>query len=308
MAAKSGLGTKKTGLGKKGMDTLIPAKINKEKTAAAGAAASDKNGMLLPIDKVEPNKDQPRKEFNEDALEELADSIKQYGVIEPLVVVKRDNYYMIVTGERRWRASRLAGLKEVPVVVKDLTDLEIAEISLIENLQREDLNAIEEALAYKRLIEEFHMKQDEVAEKVSKSRTVIANSVRLLKLAEKVQQMIIDKMITTGHARALLGIDNQEEQIKLAEEVYDKGLTVRETEKLVKAAQNKKAAAGKTPAAPAIDSRTEAIYHDLEEEMKKIFGTKVSIATKDAKSGKVEIEYYNTDELDRIIELIRGIK
>jgi len=306
MAAKSGLGTKKSGLGR-GLDKMIPAKINKEKEAPKGETVASKEGFLLPIDKVEPNKDQPRKEFKQDALDELADSIKQYGVIEPLVVVKRDDYYMIVTGERRWRASRLAGLKEVPVVVKDLSDQEIAEISLIENIQREDLNAIEEALAYKRLIEEFHMKQDEVADKVSKSRTVIANSVRLLKLADKVQQMIIDEMITTGHARALLGIDNIEEQIKLAEEVYDKRLTVRETEKMVKNAQAKKNVSSKTPAA-AIDSRTEAIYHDLEEEMKKIFGTKVSIQTKDAKTGKVEIEYYNTDELDRIIELIRGIK
>lgn len=297
--AKTG---KKSGLGK-GLDALIP-----EKNTAAKKAVSvepSKEGVMLNIDKVEPNREQPRKNFDEDALTELADSIKQYGIIEPIVVVDKKDYYQIVSGERRWRAARIAGLKEVPVVIKDLTEQQIVEISLIENIQREDLNPIEEALAYKRLLEEFHMKQDEVAERVSKSRTVVANSVRLLKLDERVQNMIVDGKITTGHARTILGIESKEGQFALAEKVFDERLSVRETEKLVKQAQREKIAP--KPKASPIDSQTEAIYRDLEEEMKKKFGTKVAIVAKDTQKGKVEIEYFSSDELDRIIELIRSI-
>ena len=298
-AAKTG---KKSGLGK-GLDALIPEKNTTAKKTTT--AEPSKEGVMLNIDKVEPNRDQPRKNFDEDALAELADSIKQYGIIEPIVVVDKKDYYQIVSGERRWRAARIAGLKEVPVVIKDLTEQQIVEISLIENIQREDLNPIEEALAYKRLLEEFHMKQDEVAERVSKSRTVVANSVRLLKLDERVQSMIVDGKITTGHARTILGIESKEGQFALAEKVFDERLSVRETEKLVKQAQREKIAP--KPKATVIDSQTEAIYHDLEEEMKKKFGTKVSIVAKDSQKGKVEIEYFSSDELDRIIELVRSI-
>lgn len=297
--AKTG---KKSGLGK-GLDALIPEKNTTPKKAASGEPS--KEGVMLSIDKVEPNRDQPRKNFDEDALSELADSIRQYGIIEPIVVVDKKDYYQIVSGERRWRAARIADLKEVPVVIKDLTEQQIVEISLIENIQREDLNPIEEALAYKRLLDEFHMKQDEVAERVSKSRTVVANSVRLLKLDERVQNMIVDGKITTGHARTILGIEDKEGQFALAEKVFDERLSVRETEKLVKQAQREKIAP--KPKTAAIDSQTEAIYHDLEEEMKKKFGTKVAIVAKDTQRGKVEIEYFSSDELDRIIELVRSI-
>lgn len=172
---------------------------------------------MVNINKVEPNKEQPRKNFDEDALLELSESIKQFGVLQPLLVVDRKDYYEIIAGERRWRAAKMAGLKKVPVIIKDLTEQEIVEISLIENIQRENLNPIEEAIAYKRLLNEFNLKQDEVAERVSKSRTAVTNSMRLLKLCDKVQQMVIDDMISTGHARALLGITDEEKQYTLAQ-------------------------------------------------------------------------------------------
>ena len=183
---------------------------------------------------VEPNRDQPRKKFDEDAILELADSIKQFGVLQPLLVRKNKDYYEIIAGERRWRAAKQAGVKEVPVIVKEYTEQEIVEIGLIENIQRENLNPIEEAMAFKRLLEEFNLKQDEVAERVSKSRTAVTNSMRLLKLDERVQQMIIDDMISTGHARALLAIDDKDEQYNLANRIFDEKLSVRDTEKLVK--------------------------------------------------------------------------
>ena len=197
-----------------------------------------KEEIKLRISEVEPNREQPRKKFDEDALLELSESIKQYGVLQPLLVQKRDGYYEIIAGERRWRAAKMAGLKEVPVVIKDFTDQQIVEISLIENIQREDLNPIEEALAYKRLLTEFKLKQDEVAERVSKSRTAVTNSVRLLKLDPRVQQMVIDEMITTGHARALLSIEDKEQQYKIAMQVFDQKLSVRDVEKLMKTMQN----------------------------------------------------------------------
>lgn len=181
----------------------------------------------MKINEVEPNRDQPRKNFDEDALLELSDSIKQFGVLQPLLVRKRKDYYEIIAGERRWRAAKLAGVKEVPVIVKEYTDQEILEIGLIENIQRENLNPIEEAIAFKRLLEEFNLKQDEVAERVSKSRTAVTNSMRLLKLSDKVQQMIIDDMISTGHARALLAIDDPELQYTLANKIFDEKLSVR---------------------------------------------------------------------------------
>lgn len=300
---------KKGGLGK-GIDSLIPNKVSKS-TESAKAETGVKNekvveGVLVNINRVEPNREQPRKNFDEDALQELSESIKQFGVLQPLLVQDKKDYYEIIAGERRWRAAKLAGLKEVPVIIKDLTDQEVVEIALIENIQRENLNPIEEAFAYKRLLTEFNLKQDEVAERVSKSRTAVTNSMRLLKLNEKVQQMVIDDMITTGHARALLGIDDSEKQYMTAQKIFDEKLSVRETEKLVKKIQREKDNPTVKEGAK-IDPKMEAIFHDLEEKMKAILGTKVAINQKDEKKGKIEIEYYSMDELDRIIDLLRTI-
>ena len=303
------MATKKRGLGQ-GIDSLIPNKVNANKETEtvkvnAGSEKNETDGIFVNINKVEPNREQPRKNFDEDSLVDLSESIKQVGVLQPLLVLDKKDYYEIIAGERRWRAAKLAGLKEVPVRIMNLTDQEVVEISLVENIQRENLNPIEEAIAYKRLLTEFHLKQDEVAERVSKSRTAVTNSMRLLKLDERVQQMVIDDMITTGHARALLGIEDAEKQFATAQKIFDENLSVRETEKLVKKIQNNKdiPVEKKKVSDPAM----EAIYHDLEEKMKSILGTKVAINKKDDQKGKIEIEYYSMDELDRIIDLIRTI-
>ena len=298
---------KKKGLGK-GLDSLIPdnksmKSVTSEKTVESKEDAAAKSGVqVMKINEVEPNRDQPRKNFDEDALLELSDSIKQFGVLQPLLVRKRKDYYEIIAGERRWRAAKLAGVKEVPVIEKEYTDQEILEIGLIENIQRENLNPIEEAIAYKRLLEEFKLKQDEVAERVSKSRTAVTNSMRLLKLSDKVQQMIIDDMISTGHARALLAIDDPELQYTLANKIFDEKLSVRETEKLVKEIKNPKMPKEKKPVANSF------IYQDLEEKMKSVFGTKVSIASKGKGKGKIEIEYYSDDELEHLFDMMMSIK
>ena len=298
---------KKNGLGK-GLDSLITNKVNNAKTTTATIKPAVKKdekvveGILVNINKVEPNREQPRKNFDEDALLELAESIKQFGVLQPLLVQQKDDYYEIIAGERRWRAAKLAGVKEVPVIEKEYTDQEILEIGLIENIQRENLNPIEEAIAYKRLLEEFNLKQDEVAERVSKSRTAVTNSMRLLKLSDKVQQMIIDDMISTGHARALLAIDDPELQYTLANKIFDEKLSVRETEKLVKEIKNPKKPKEKKPVANSF------IYQDLEEKMKSVFGTKVSIASKGKGKGKIEIEYYSDDELEHLFDMMMSIK
>ena len=291
------MATRKGGLGK-GLDSLIADKVgtSNEKTDA-------KNEVMVNINKVEPNKEQPRKNFDEDALLELSESIKQ---LQPLLVVDRKDYYEIIAGERRWRAAKMAGLKKVPVIIKNLTEQEIVEISLIENIQRENLNPIEEAIAYKRLLNEFNLKQDEVAERVSKSRTAVTNSMRLLKLCDKVQQMVIDDMISTGHARALLGITDEEKQYTLAQKIFDEKISVRDTEKLVKKMQKQKNSPAKevNPEKKKLD----AVYQEAEEKMKTILGTKVIINQKDSMKGKIEIEYYSPDELTRIYELIESIK
>ena len=298
---------KKKGLGK-GLDSLITdnnsmKSVTSEKTVESKEDAAAKSGVqVMKINEVEPNRDQPRKNFDEDALLELSDSIKQFGVLQPLLVRKRKDYYEIIAGERRWRSAKLAGVKEVPVIVKEYTDQEILEIGLIENIQRENLNPIEEAIAYKRLLEEFNLKQDEVAERVSKSRTAVTNSMRLLKLSDKVQQMIIDDMISTGHARALLAIDDPELQYTLANKIFDEKLSVRETEKLVKEIKNPKKPKEKKPVANSF------IYQDLEEKMKSVFGTKVSIASKGKGKGKIEIEYYSDDELEHLFDMMMSIK
>ena len=299
---------KKNGLGK-GLDSLITNKVNTAKTTTATTKPAVKKdekvveGILVNINKVEPNREQPRKNFDEDALLELAESIKQFGVLQPLLVQQKDDYYEIIAGERRWRAAKLANLKEVPVIIKKLTEQEVVEISLIENIQRENLNPIEEAIAYKRLLTEFNLKQDEVAERVSKSRTAVTNSMRLLKLNEKVQQMVIDDMISTGHAREIIcGVNENNFQ-----QIFDEKLSVRETEKLVKKIQQEKNQKD-TEKNKKIDPKLEAICHDLEEKMKGILGTKVAINQKDSKKGKIEIEYYSMDELDRIMDLFRTIE
>lgn len=309
------MAAKKSGLGR-GLDALFPEKtktapqksapIKKEKSIAQKSqeetTESYKGEKVVKISKVEPNRDQPRKKFDEDALLELSESIKQYGVLQPLLVSDKKDYYEIIAGERRWRAAKMAGLKEIPVLVKEFTDQEMVEISLIENIQREDLNPVEEAEAYKRLIDEFHLKQDEIAERVSKSRTAITNVLRLLKLDNRVQQMMVDEMISAGHARAILGISDYEKQYSVAMKVFDEKLSVRETEKLVKVITNppKKREVS-------TDSAEEAIYESLEEKMKNITGTRVFIHRKKNNKGKIEIEYYSRDDLDRIIELFESI-
>lgn len=308
------MAVKRNGLGK-GLDSLIPDKtgrtvkpVEKKPTAVKPKVLekeTDKKEQqgetYLKINEVEPNREQPRKEFDEDSLLELADSIKQFGILQPLLVQKKDGYYEIIAGERRWRAAKLAGIKEVPVLIKEYTDQEIVEISLIENIQRENLNPIEEAMAFKRLLEEFNLKQDEVAERVSKSRTAVTNSMRLLKLSSRVQQMVIDDMISTGHARALLAIDDEEQQYIIASKIFDEKLSVRETEKLVKSL--------KTPKKEKEQKKTEHtfVYDDIVEKMKNVMGTKVNIHTKANGKGKIEIEYYSEDELERIYDMIMSI-
>lgn len=298
------MAVKRKGLGK-GLDSLIPE--NKSvKPAAKPEKAKEtvKTGeQMLKINQVEPNREQPRKHFEEDALLELADSIKQYGVLQPLLVRKRKDYYEIIAGERRWRAAKLAGVKEVPVIIKEYTEQQAVEIALIENIQRENLNPIEEAMAFKKLLTEFNLKQDEVAERVSKSRTAVTNSMRLLKLGEKVQQMIIDDMITTGHARALLAIDDEEQQYLLATKIFDEKLSVRETEKLIKSLKNPKK---QVKVVKTVENAF--VYDDLAEKMKRVLGTKVSISPKGNGKGKIEIEYYSDDELERMFEMITSVQ
>ena len=290
----------KRGLGK-GLDSLISAEAVKSTKKDETTQAE----TFVKITKVEPNREQPRKNFDEDALQELADSIKQYGLLQPILVQDRKEYYEIIAGERRWRAAKLAGLKEVPVIIKDYTDREIMEISLIENIQREDLNPVEEALAYKRLLEEFHLKQDELAERVSKSRTTITNSMRLLKLCDYVQQMIIDGKLTTGHARALISIENEEQQKQLAEQIFDETLSVREVEKRVKELLNPKEKKAKKEEIP---KNIQYIYEDVENKLKEKLSRKVAINAKGKNgTGKIELEFYSNDDFDRLIEALSNV-
>lgn len=299
------MAVKRSGLGK-GLDSLIPdnksSKMVKKTVEAPKAPENVSGQIMMKINEVEPNREQPRKNFEEDALLELADSIKQFGVLQPLIVQKKKDYYEIIAGERRWRAAKLAGVKEIPIIIKEYTDQEIVEISLIENIQRENLNPIEEAMAFKKLLTEFHLKQDEVAERVSKSRTAVTNSMRLLKLSDKVQQMIVDDMISTGHARALLAIDDPEQQYILANKIFDEKLSVRETEKLVKDIKNPK------KEKPKKEIQNSFVYENLEERMKSVIGTKVHVNHKPNGKGKIEIEYYSDSELERIFELLMSIR
>lgn len=296
---------KPRGLGK-GLDLMIPNVVGEEKEKKVQVTKpeevvkeKEQGETIVKITKVEPNREQPRKFFDEDALQELADSIKQFGLLQPILVQDRKDYYEIIAGERRWRAAKLAGLKEVPVIIRNYTEQEIVEIALIENIQREDLNPIEEAQAYKRLLTEFNLKQDEVAERVSKSRAAVTNSIRLLKLNDKVQQMVIDDMISTGHARALLAVEDGEEQYTLAQKIFDEKLSVRDIEKLVKNLH-------KAPKQKKLDDKAmQAIYQDIEEKLKQSLGTKVSISSKGNGAGKIEIEFYSHDDLDRLLEMLK---
>lgn len=293
MAVKKGLG--------KGIDALIPKGVVVDSNVNSSKNTEiEKPDKYVKITKVEPNRNQPRKTFDEDELQELSDSIKIHGVIFPILVVNRGDYYEIVAGERRWRAAKMAGLKEVPVIIREYTEREIAEISLIENIQRTDLNPIEEAIAYKSLIDEYDLKQDELAERVSKSRTAITNSLRLLKLAPEVQEMIITEMISAGHARALLAITDPKEQYELAQKVFDEKMSVRDIEKFVKS-KDKPAKTEKK-----IDEKQKAIYHDIEEKLKMSIGTKVAITSKGDNKGKVEIDFYTQDDLQKIMDLLMG--
>lgn len=259
---------------------------------------------LIRLTEIEPSEEQPRKSFDEETLQELADSMKDYGVLQPLLVKKKGDNYQIIAGERRWRAAKLAGLKEVPVIIREYNRQQSVEIALIENVQRADLNPIEEALAYQQLMQEFGLKQEEIANRVSKNRATITNSIRLLKLAEPVQKLLISGEISSGHARALLGLEDQEQQIALANDIVQKGLNVRQVEKLVKLMtkpQRKKEEKEE-------EKDLSFIFRDLEERMKGIMGTKVMIHQKDKNKGRIEIEYYSPSELERIVELIETIK
>lgn len=303
------MAAKKGGLGK-GLDSLIPKKneeaLNGLSMTTSANPINDKSVLYMDINLVEPNKSQPRTTFDEDALVELSESIKQVGILQPIIVQKKDNYFEIIAGERRWRAAKIVKLKEVPVIVKDLTPQQVLEISLIENIQRENLNPIEEAIAFKSLLEEFDLKQDEVAERVSKSRAAVTNSMRLLKLSTEVQQMLIDDMLTTGHARALLAIKNDALQHQTALKIFDENLSVRESEKLIKkmTTESKKEL---PKVSTADDERMNVIYRDMEEKIKIVLGTKVQIKKKNWEKGSIEIEYYSQDELSRIIDMLESV-
>lgn len=312
MATKRGLG--------RGINSLIPTGEPDSSKSKGNSPAGEKVitktvtktvtkevEKKLPLSEIEPNKNQPRRHFNEDALNELADSIKQFGVIEPIIVVKKNKYYEIIAGERRWRAARIAGLKEVPVLIREYTKQQQVEIALIENLQREDLNPIEEAQAYQRLIEEFHLKQDEVADRVSKGRTTITNSLRLLKLCDKVQQMIIEDMLTTGHARCLIQITDPDVQYETAMTIFDKKMSVRETEQFVKQVIKAMEAAPVPEETPAVTPDLNAVYHEIEENLKNVLGTKAVVKAKNKDRGRIEIEYYSADDMERILHLLYGI-
>ncbi len=275
----------KRGLGK-GLGALIPE--NEEKV---------QNAIIeLKITDVEPNDKQPRRAFDDQALTDLSESIKEHGVVQPIIVRQIGNGYQIIAGERRWRASRLAGKKTIPAIVKECSNLEVMELALIENLQREDLNSIEEALAYKSLIEEYNMTQEDISKKIGKSRPAIANSLRLLQLSQKIKEMIAAGKITQGHARALLAIDDERKQLEIAEKIISQQLNVRQIEKLAKETKHKE----KTETPP---DEYQIEINQLEERLKAALGTKVSIQYKN-KKGKIEIEYYSNEELDRIIELL----
>lgn len=287
-AAKRGLG--------KGLDGIIKDK----KVIAQKESVVKDSAVMIDVTKIDRNKEQPRKKFDEEALDELAESIKQYGVLQPLLVQDKKDHYEIIAGERRWRASMKAGLKQVPVIIKNLSDQEIVEISLIENIQREDLDAIEEAMAYKRLKQEFNMTDDQVAEKVSKSRAAVTNSMRLLKLSKKVQQMLIDEMLSSGHARALLTVEDEEKQYELALQIFDQKLSVREVEKLVKSLDKPEISKKKKENL----SKYQIHFDEYSKKLTDKLGVKVGVSLKEKNKGKIEIDFYSNDDFEKLYNLL----
>jgi ParB family chromosome partitioning protein len=281
---------KKGGLGK-GLGALINQNMLEEEKNEANT---------IPINLIKPNVEQPRKNFDDEKINSLSESIKEHGIIQPLVLMKNGDNYIIVAGERRWRAAKNVGLKEVPAVIMELTAKELLEISLIENIQREDLNPIEEALAYKKLLEEFKLTQEQLGRKVGKSRTVITNCVRLLNLDERVQVYLIDGVISEGHARTILGMDDKNMQYELAQKVIDESLSVRETEQLIKKLQTKIENEPKEIQ----DDKNQGYIDDIRDRLEVMFATKVNLKNKNSK-GKIEIEYYSNDDLQRILEILK---
>jgi ParB family transcriptional regulator, chromosome partitioning protein len=275
---------------------MVKKGLGKGLGALISSADTEETGVKeLRINDVEPNLNQPRKHFNDEKLSQLAESIKQHGIVQPLIVKRENDTYKIVAGERRWRAARLAGLHTVPVIIKELSSKQVMEIALIENLQREDLNPIEEAEAYEKLIDEYGMTQEEISITVGRSRPAIANSIRLLSLPDKLRDMVINGDISSGHGRALLTIENKELQMRAVEEVVKKGLNVRETESLAKRLISMKEK--KKP------KKLDEEYQAIEERFREIFGIKVRIVSNN-KNGKIMIEYYSVEELERIVDII----
>ncbi|MCI8427846.1 MAG: ParB/RepB/Spo0J family partition protein [Lachnospira sp.] len=290
------------GLGKglgRGLSALIPEDDEKSEVIVKEIVVKEPAEIKVRLSQIEPNKEQPRKMFDEDALIELSESIKQYGVLQPLLVQKKEDYYEIIAGERRWRAAKLAGVKEVPVVIKDYSDQEIMEIALIENIQREDLNPIEEAQAYQRLIKDYKLKQDEIAEKVSKSRATITNSLRLLKLDKRVQEMVMEGKLSNGHARTIISVEDKDKQFMIAQKIFDENLSVREVEKLMRELEKPNKVLKKP--------ENDFVYRDFEENMSKLLATHVTIKNKDNNKGKIEISYYSQEELERIYDLLKKL-
>ncbi len=290
------------GLGKglgRGLSALIPEDDEKSEVIVKEVVVKEPAEVKVRISQIEPNKEQPRKMFDEDSLIELSESIKQYGVLQPLLVQKKDDYYEIIAGERRWRAAKLAGIKEIPVVIKDYSDQQIMEIALIENIQREDLNPIEEAQAYQRLIKDYKLKQDEVAEKVSKSRAAITNSLRLLKLDKRVQEMVMEGKLSNGHARTIISVEDKDKQFMIAQKIFDENLSVREVEKLMRELEK--------PSKVLKKPENDFVYRDFEEKMSKLLATHVTIKNKDNNKGRIEINYYSQEELERIYDLLKKL-
>ena len=297
-ASEAGMGASALGVGSSGGQFTIPSQSG---TTEQGEI------RMLRLSQVDPNRSQPRQKFEEEALEELADSIRQFGVLQPILVKRNGSRYEIIAGERRWRASRKAGLREIPAIIRDYSNQETVELSLIENIQRENLNPIEEAKAFKRLLDEFGLRQEDLAARVSKSRTAITNAVRLLKLDERVQEMVVDNRISMGHARALIPVEIGEEQYLLACQVYEKKLSVRDVEKLVKKIAKNRAGgqkAGKTGPAREKDPALELAYKEIEERLKQSLGTKAAIRHSGNGAGKLEIEFYSNEDLEKIVDLL----
>lgn len=296
------MAVKKGGLGPKGkgLDALFDSEIK-----SVSHQVSKDTVQLIDINKIEPNRLQPRKQFEENALEELAESIKQYGVIQPVVVKAVEDYYELIAGERRWRASKIAGIKKIPAIIKEYDSEKIFEIALVENLQREDLNPMEEAAGYKKISEDFGLNQEEIAKRVGKSRSAVANAMRLLNLDERVQNFVKEGKISSGHARALLAVEDKDMQFEMAERIIEDDLSVRNTEAMVKLYVSKKEETKEEVKQKPSKFNT-AVFAEAADRLKNVLGTKVKLTSKQNK-GKIEIEFYSDDDLDRLLGLINKI-